>query len=535
VELRSQLAVLRQHLALILVGTILAALVAFLLSSILPRTYEGQATLLVGQSLSNINPDFNQLQVSQQLSQTYADVATTRPLLQKVIDQLGLDTTPDELAARVTATAPQNSTLIRIVADDGNADRSADIANAVAKELEAESPAIQGRQADVLNFVDDNLRSTQQDIQSTQSQIAALVANANRTAVEDQQLQVLQARLVTLRQTYSALLAFSSSSAPNLLSVIEPAVAPTSPSSPKVALYTLLAGVLGFLVMVGLAFARTALDDTIRTPEAVEEVIGLPTLGQIGRLKGAPSVSDGRLLTALRTPRSVVAEAFRTLRTNVDFSAVDAPVRTLLVTSSMPGEGKTIVAANLAVVFAQTGRRVILLDADLRKPGAHRMFGLPNAKGLTNLLRADRVPLAGVLNDTDQPLLKVLTSGPLPPNPAELLNSQRMEKTIARLQSEADILIVDSPPIQLVTDAAILASRLDGTLFVIEAGRVRRGAVRRAREVLGASGAHVLGVVLNRLPRERSSDYVGYYAGALGPNVPAPAAELGSESGPRAG
>jgi non-specific protein-tyrosine kinase len=519
-NLRAQISVLRTHVRLIVLGTLLAAGVALVASTLLPPTYQGETTLLVGRALTAVNTDYNQLLASQELSQTYAEVATTRPLMQRVIDRLGLATTPAELARRVSVDSPHASTIIHITVSDADAKRAAAIANAVADQLIAESPAIQGSAADVLAFVDESLHSTQQDIDQTSAQIKALVAVTGRTAAQEAQLAVLQDRLITLRNTYAQLLAYSSGSSPNLLSVIEPAVAPSAAASPRPVLDTFLAALLGLLVTVALAFLVNELDDTLKTPDDIEETVGLPTLGQVGRIRGHGRLADTQLMTTLRAPQSVVSEAFRTLRTNIDFASVDAPLRSILVTSARPGEGKTVVASNLAVVFAQSGRRVLLLDADLRRPGLHRMFRLPNARGLTDLLRNENASLEGVAVETIQPLLRVIPSGALPPNPAELLGSQRMQALLKRLTAEADLLIVDSPPLQVVTDAAILASRLEGTLLVIESGRARRGAVKHSREVLAAAGARVLGAVLNRLALQAQGDYIGYYSGALGPAAP---------------
>nr|MBA2558591.1 CpsD/CapB family tyrosine-protein kinase [Propionibacteriales bacterium] len=201
------------------------------------------------------------------------------------------------------------------------------------------------------------------------------------------------------------------------------------------------------------------------------------------------------------------------LRNNVEFASVDAPIQTLLVTSSIPGEGKTVTAANLAVVFAQAGRQVLLVDADLRKPGIHVIFDLPNAHGLTTLVRSDEVSLDPITHATEQENLRILTTGPLPPNPAELLGSQRMRVIVDRLKAEAEVVIFDSPPLQAVTDASVLSSFLDATILVIDAGHSRRGTVRRAREALARAGGSVLGAVLNRIPARANSEYAQYYRG----------------------
>ena len=155
------------------------------------------------------------------------------------------------------------------------------------------------------------------------------------------------------------------------------------------------------------------------------------------------------------------------LRSNLEFARVDRPIHTILVTSSLPGEGKTVTAANLAIAFALEGRRVLLVDADLRKPAVHTLFDVPNTQGLTTMLRSDSVSLESVAHTNEQERLKVLTSGPLPPNPAEMLGSQRMLTVLQRLQAGQDVLIIDSPPLRVVTDAAILSAFVDGTLLVI--------------------------------------------------------------------
>jgi protein-tyrosine kinase len=222
-------------------------------------------------------------------------------------------------------------------------------------------------------------------------------------------------------------------------------------------------------------------------------------------------------LAPILYPRSPAAEAYRTLRTNIEFASLDTPVRTILITSSIPGEGKTTTASNLAAVFAQAGHDTLLVDVDLRKPGIHKMFNLPNTQGLTNLLRSDDVQVGDVAQVTEQEHLSVVTTGPLPPNPAELIRSARMRAVLERLAASAEFVIIDSPPLQAVTDAAILSSLVDGTVLVVDAGRTRSGAVRNGRETLAKVGARVLGVTLNRLSESMSGDYYYYdYYGGYG-------------------
>jgi succinoglycan biosynthesis transport protein ExoP len=531
VDLRRQFAIVRAWLPLLIATVAIAAGATYAISGALPKVYEAKARLNVGQSLSAVNPDYNQLLVSQRLSTTYAEIATTRPILEAVIRQLDLGMTPEELLRRVRADAPLDSTLLTITAEDADPSRAAAIANALAEQLIAATPAIQGRETDLQASVDADLQATRDQIKATQATVATLAGLTERTAAQEAELAALDDRLASLRSTVATLLSFSSGSASNLLTVIEPAVSPPAPISPKPLLNALLAAALGLLAAVGVVVLAEHLDDRIRDADVVQEVAGLSTLGMIARMKGDRSRSEIYRLVALLNPRSSVAEAYRALRTNIEFASVDVPIRTLLVTSSVPGEGKTTTASNLAIVFAQAGRRVLLLDADLRKPGVHQVFDLPNTHGLTTLLRDENVDLGAIVQSTEQDNLRVLTTGPLPPNPAELLGSQRMRATLDRLNDGNDLLILDSPPLQAVADAAILSSFIDGTLFVIDSARGRRGAVRQGREALTKAGANVVGAVLNRTPAGAHSAYADYY-GAYGSEAGPDKSVRGAEESP---
>jgi polysaccharide biosynthesis transport protein len=252
VDLRRHFAIIRKWLWFFVLSVLLAAGSAFAVSSrMLPRTYEAKATLIVGQSLSAVNPDYTQLLASERLSATYAVVATKRPILDAVIKQLGLVETSDELSKQVRADAPLESTLLTISAQDVDPTRAAALANALAEQLIAASPAIQGRQAEFQESIDADLKATQDQINTTQAQIETLSGLPNRTVAQQANLQTLQVRLASLLSTYATLLSYSSGSASNLLTVIEPAIAPTDPMSPRPLLNTLLAAGLGLLLAAG--------------------------------------------------------------------------------------------------------------------------------------------------------------------------------------------------------------------------------------------------------------------------------------------
>jgi tyrosine-protein kinase len=402
--------------------------------------------------------------------------------------------------------------VLTIYAQDGDPARAAAIANAIAGQLVSTSSLLQGRQTSLQESIDAELKATQDEINTTEADVQRLVNLHSPGTADAATLLDLQDRLATLRSTYAALLSSSTADVPNLLSVVEPAAAPIAPVSPQPLLDTLIAAVVGLLVAVGAISVIEYLDDTVTDSDVLQEITNLAALGSVEQMRGGGPTSERYRVVSLFSSRSQVAEAYRTLRTNIEFASVDAPLRTLLVTSTGPSEGKTVTAANLAVVFAQAGRRVLLVDADLRKPGIHLIFDLPNSRGFTTLIRSDEVSMDTVLIGTEQQNLSIITTGPLPPNPGELLSSQRVREVVDRLKLKADLVIFDSPPLQAVTDAAILSSYLDATLLVIQAHHTRRDAVRRSWKELDNAGATVLGAVLNRTPKTAPSNSTGYYA-----------------------
>lgn len=213
----------------------------------------------------------------------------------------------------------------------------------------------------------------------------------------------------------------------------------------------------------------------------------------------------------MTTPKSPIAEQYRTIRTNIQFSSVDNELQTIIVTSAGPGEGKSTTTANLAVVFAQQGKRVLLVDADLRKPTVHYTFRLENHVGLSNVLTR-QASLEDAINPTTQDKLWVLTSGPIPPNPSELLGSKGMISLIELAKNEFDVIILDTPPVLAVTDSQILSNYADGVVLVVSSGKTETDAAKRAKDLLVSAKAKILGVVLNN-KKQAESNYYYYYGG----------------------
>jgi polysaccharide biosynthesis transport protein len=289
--------------------------------------------------------------------------------------------------------------------------------------------------------------------------------------------------------------------------VVDAAAMTSSPVSPRRAL-TILIGLLGgSLLGIGLAFFFEYLDNRLKTPEEVETHLGLPSLGLIPSLAaeghGAnPLINNG-------VPPNF-AEAFRALRTNILFSATDDRCRSVVVTSTAPGEGKTMVASNLAVGMAQAGQRVLLIDADMRRPRGHEVFGVKSDPGLSNVLVGAAKP-GDVVHETAVANLWVMAAGKTPPNPAELLGSRRFVELLGTVTEQFDLVVIDTPPVMAVTDAAIAANRASGVLFVVAAEQTNRQAAQQALDQLEHARARFVGAVLNRVDLERESFYYARY------------------------
>jgi len=297
---------------------------------------------------------------------------------------------------------------------------------------------------------------------------------------------------------------------------------PRAPVGPARMRNVMIAFVLSLVAGIGLAFLLDFLDDTVKSLDDIDRYIHLPALAMIpagghtgGRLnlKGPPAnaaPSDSTALAMITDVRSPIAESYRHLRTSLLLSSAGQPPRTILVTSSQPSEGKTTTAINTAFMLAQTGAEVLIIDCDLRRPRLHTQFEVPNSKGLTTWLSGER-DLDNLLQSYPKtPNLKILTSGPVPPNPAELLGSEEMRRLLGLLSERFAHIIIDSPPAISFTDASILSTMVDGVMLVVHGGRSSRAVVRRAKQQLLDVGAHIFGVVLNNVKME-SQDY--YYSG----------------------
>ncbi len=513
-ELRQITSVLFKWWWLLLASAVVAGVSAYFGSKSTPRMYMAHTTLMVGQVLQNPNPSSTEFYTGQVLAQSYADLARREPVLRATLEALGLNWDWEALKGMVTSRVIQGTQLLEISVVDGDPQRARVLAEEVAHQLILQSPAGADQETGAeQQFITSQIEELKTNIKNSQEEVRQLddvIAKANSARqIQDARSRqaALQTQISSWQATYAQLLTYLRQGSTNVLSVVEPAQTPYQPIGSRAAYNVLLAMAIGLVLSGSAAFLLEYIDDSLKTADDVRHALGLKVLGSITRIQGDDYEDK---LVVSKYPRSPTAEAFRVLRTNLQFSA-ERSWRTLMVTSASPLEGKSLTTANLAAAVAQSGQRVILVDADLRRPTQHHIFGLENQVGLSDVLEHSEVSLSEVLQTVSVANLSVVTSGPLPENPSELLGSKRMGDLMELLQQSADVVIFDSPPVMAVADAAILASRLDGVLLVIDAGTTRRGAARRSKESLDAVGGHLLGVTLNRLSASRSGGYYYYY------------------------
>jgi len=479
------------------------------------------------------------------LAQTYAQLVTTYDVLQATIDNLSLPLSTDALKNRVDVRIVGGTSLLVITVQYADAVLAADIANNLAEQLIANSPTNlteqQQRQVAEINRQIEALNEQLEDSRQRLSLVNTELAETEN-ALRADQLTEQRNRLVDQINDSAATVAEFSSTIANLqnrsnaLNIVERARIPTTPTGTSVANATLLGALVGATLAAGLALLIEYMDDRIRTTEIAVAVLGLPVLGSIARFggKGRLSYAD-RLLTSPKMPKAV-SESYRSLRTNLLFARGDQNQSVFVVTSPGPIEGKTTTVANVAVSLAQAGLRVLLIDADLRRPRIHEAFGLQNKVGLTTLLHADPSLVPSVVSQvevadgedaihlnqcvqaTTIPNLKVITSGFIPANPAEILGSAAMQRCIEafRTSPNIDIVLIDTPPVLVVADGALLSGSVKaGTVLVCDADRTRLAAALKAKEQLEKVGTEIVGIVLNRVnPRDEDYGYgygYGYY------------------------
>ncbi|MCB0180715.1 MAG: polysaccharide biosynthesis tyrosine autokinase [Anaerolineae bacterium] len=504
---------------LIVLSTIVAGVGSYVASMQQPRIYQTTTTLMVGQVFQKTDISGNDFTLTGLLAQSYAQVTTRQPILQATVDSLGLDMSWQALKNQVYAAPIPLTQLLAISVQDVSPQRAVAIADEIAYQLILQSPASPENQQrnERSEFVHTQLDDLEKRISTAQARVVELDTEL-ASALSARKIQDLQSEISGLENlindwqvNYRNLLGFlEGGDTPNQLTIIEPAQLPYSPISPDVQTNVLLAAAVGFSLAFGAALLLEYFDNTVKsTDDLTVPSIGLTSLGTISNIDGM-NLNDK--LVSTHDLFSPITEAYRQIRTNIQFTAIDQPARSIMVTSSNPGEGKSTTAANLGIIMAQANLRTIIVDADLRRPTLHKMFQVPNLGGLTDLLSSESLDIDNQLKDTGIENLKIITSGPLPPNPSEILGSQRMMQLLQQLERVADIIIFDTPPILAVTDALVLSKRVDGVILVIKSKSTRRDSLKQSLERLNQVGAKLLGGVLNGMSGgSKGTIYHHYY------------------------
>ena len=506
---------------LLILLTVLSLGVGYFMSSQQAPVYQASATLLISESRT-VN-EYANILASERLAQTYSQLMIQQPVLDGVMARLGLDLSSETLKNRIRVSVVQDTQLMVVTVEDSDPVRAAQIANTLGEVFAEQNAAYQAeRYGDSKTSLSAQLNQVDQQIRDANDAIATLADQYEKVTDENGNTQVvitfeqqlerdrLEANLALYQQIYSNLLQSYESvrlaeiQSTSTVRLVEQASSPLRPIRPNVLQDTALAAVVGLILGIGLIALIELLDDTLKGPEDVTRHLGLPVLGYIGEIEE----EHGWPITAVK-PRTPIAEAFRSLRTNMQYASVDRPIRTLLVTSPSPKDGKSTIATNLATVIAQSGRQVALLDSDMRRPSLHSKLRLSNRTGLSDLFVQSNGHMVNNLRETKVPGLALITSGSLPPNPAELVGSEKMAEIIRQMLSQVDVVVIDTPPVMAVTDAAVLAPRVDGVLLVIRPGVTKLAAAKQTIETLMRGGANILGVVLNGIGKRGARYY--YY------------------------
>ncbi|MFZ5986469.1 MAG: polysaccharide biosynthesis tyrosine autokinase [Bacillota bacterium] len=450
VDIRELMYLLLKRWYLIAICFELATVSAFAVTQFyLKPVYKAQSTLFLGKENGKVDLSFADIQVNNQLVVDYREILKSRRVAEDIQQKLGVDA--GKFQGNVDVRTVKDSRIFSISYED------------------------------------------------TDPELAANVVNELATIIQQMASDIIEVKNVK---------------------VIDTAKVPKNPIKPNKKMNIGLAGLLGLLLGASLIYLLEFVDHTFKKPEEVERQLGLNVIGTIPKFEGGKRGKKKnkdqkeleqeylKNLITKNDPKAPATEAFRELRTNLHYASIDKEIKTIVVTSPSMSDGKSVTAVNLAVTLARGGKKVLLMDADLRKPKVHLYFGIKNNEGLTNILTdtKDSVKIK-VSEKSDIPNLYILTSGPTPPNPYEMLSSNKMQRLMEQLKGEYDVIIIDTPPVGQVTDAAILAGITDGTMLVVASSESRIDMAKRAKKALESVSAHIIGVVLTKLDIGRASYY----------------------------
>lgn len=532
-ELTDYVRILRKWLWLILLGAFVGGGVGIIFSSRQVPVYSASATVSIGAFQQNPNPTTTEINIALDLVQTYQQLVFTHDVLQGVVDALDLNVPAEALRGIVYSSVIPDTSLITITVRFTDPILAADIANTMVDQLIIHSPTnlTPAQQAQIdfdnqqIQALTDQITQQRALINELDQQISATSDRAEITSLNQQKSVLVD----QINQASATIAQFTTNvttlqQRTNAVTVVDRAIIPEVASNSSSTMAVLFGAAVGAALAGWVGFIVDYIDDKIRTPEKAATLLSVPVLGAIPKF-GKKNASYKERLISQFPSVSLETEAYRRLRTNIVFMSSETNQKLFVVSSSGPGEGKSVTTANLAVTMAAAGTRVLLIDADMRRPTQHQIFGLENNVGLSTLLfvdpngrgEDDRQGLRNLdqcLQSTDVPNLKVITSGFVPSNPSEILGSVLMKRWIEafRGSSNIDVILIDTPPILMFADTSTVAALADAdVMLIVDCERTPRSAAIKAREQLKQVGANVKGVILNRMNiRDDSNYYYGY-------------------------
>lgn len=504
-----------------------------------PVMYQSRTVLMIGRTFEDPDPTNAEFVLGEQLAQSYADFARREPVRNATMEALQMKGLPT-----YNVSALPKTQFIEILVLDTIPERSQAVANELARQLITLSPTgPQAEEQQRIDFVNQQLNDMQTQIEETKTEIEnkqselGELFSAQQINEAENEINALQNKLTSMQTNYAALLSGSKQKSINALTLIESAARPGTPVDPGITMTVLTAAVVGLLLAVGAAYLLEYLDDTLKTSEDVEKLVGLPTLTVLPHIK-MPEME--RQFVTHYSPRAPIAEAFRVLRTNIQLTDTSKPKKIILVTSSRMGEGKSLTATNLATVLAQAKNKVLIIDADLRRPQQHKNLQLKREPGLKDLLltldtnsridnhqngqepkltllaeeeNAASGPFSGYIQQTMQPMLFAMTSGSFVDGPFEVLDSNHMRQLLDQLCEQYDYIVIDSLPVLAGTEAVVLSVMVDSVVLVIDTKKTKSREIKQVVENLQWVHAKIDGVVLNRRPATQASfKYYEYYS-----------------------
>jgi len=514
-ELRRVMDAVLKRWWLIVVLVALAAVLAYSLTKEQTPVYQATTTVLVGQSIELAQLERVDIQTSEALVQTYVEMARREPVLEGVVKALALNESWQDLRKQVDVQPVSGTQLIEIVVEADSPDTARRIADEVANQLVLISPntvtesstndPVEAFNREQLINLQERILNGQKRLDELQIAIESASSEIELAALQNEKT-TLEGLIVDWERNYASLLPFMSSGPdkePNRLTVVEKAYSDDTPIRPDLRLNTLLGGVLGVVIALGLIFLLEFVDETYKSADDLFQSEGLEVLGSVGRIKGR-KYSD-KIITKL-APFSSLAEAYRIIRNRLRLETGVVSKRSIMITSAIPLEGKSLTVANLGIILAEANIKTVIVDADLRESTLHLAFNLESEHGLADVLRHPGSKIEDYLKPASVHNLYILTSGTVPSNTSELLGSgsRGMLKIINELKEFADIVILDSPPASVSSDAISLSNLVDNVILVVRAGYSKKSDIKKTLYNLQNNRADFLGCIFNYSPTENS-------------------------------